>query len=959
MEQLTEKIQSSLHNGFIDKAIPVPPQFKPKLLINKSNEHVLTTLTQQLKICDRFIFSVAFITEGGLATLKTLLLDLKSKGVRGRILTSTFLSFNQPKMFKELLKLKNVDVRLTHIKGFHSKGYIFEHQDYYSLIVGSSNLTDSALKTNFEWNIFLTSLENGEVIHHFKEQFEETWANATPLSEQWIAQYEILYKENAQQEKLQYKTHVVELQETYKSNALHEALSIQPNKMQTAALEQIKALRATGANKGLIISATGTGKTYLSAFDVRSFAPKRVLFIVHREQILLKAMQDYKKILGGNDEDYGILSGTSKNWSARYTFATISTISKEAYLQQFQADHFDYILIDEVHRAGALSYQRLINYFTPKFLLGMTATPERTDNFNIYSLFDYNIAYEIRLQEALKEDMLAPFHYFGVTDFEQDGEVIDDTAALSTLIAEERVQHIISKIDYYGYSGEKLRGLIFCSSKAEAQELSHLLNDKGWKTTYLTGDHSQQEREAAIQLLEKGKLHYILTVDIFNEGIDIPFINQIVMLRQTESSIIFIQQLGRGLRKHDEKEYLTVIDFIGNYKNNYLIPVAFSDDHTMNKDNIRRKTVTTDYIHGVSTVNFEEIAKKRIFEAINQTNLSTLKMLREAYIALKNRINKMPLLYDFVKHNSIDPAVLVQYAGSYYHFLIKIKEEVPPLSSYAQTVLAMFSCEFINGKRIHELLLLQLLKERKVVSKKDYIAQLKERGVPTSDQVIQSVENILTLHFHTSNDRKKYGNDPLIIIDATSYRFNEEIERYLHNPFFIVLLEDIIACGLHNSMKYNLQKPFTLYEKYSRRDACRLLNWATDSSSTIYGYRTKHETTPIFVTYHKHEDVVSSQAYGDEFLSPEVFKWYSRSRLNLHSKEVQEILNSHETNTVNYLFIKKDNGEGSDFYFLGELTVIENSAQNSQMPDGKSVVTMNFMLEQPVQHDIYHYLVEE
>ena len=251
--------------------------------------------------------------------------------------------------------------------------------------------------------------------------------------------------------------------------------------------------------------------------------------------------------------------------------------------------HFDYILIDEVHKAGASSYQKVIEYFNPKFLMGMTATPERTDDFNIYALFDYNIAYEIRLQEALEEDMLCPFHYFGVTDIEYNGETIDDATILSKLVADERVNHILDKIEYYGFSGETVKGLMFCSRKEEAAKLSLVLNEKGLRTVALTGDDSQEERVLRINQLENGKLDYILTVDIFNEGIDIPCINQVVMLRQTQSSIIFIQQLGRGLRKHDTKDYVTIIDFIGNYKNNYLIPVALSGDQSQNKDNIRRQ----------------------------------------------------------------------------------------------------------------------------------------------------------------------------------------------------------------------------------------------------------------------------------------------------------------------------------------------------------------------------------
>ncbi|MEL3961048.1 DEAD/DEAH box helicase [Lysinibacillus endophyticus] len=960
-QQLIQKIENSLYKGFIDQNKPVSSQFKPKLLTNKHHESVLSTLLQELKTCKTFYFSIAFITEGGLATLKTMLYDLKQKGIKGRILTSTFLNFNQPKMFKELLKLDNVEVRLTGEKGFHAKGYIFEHKNYYSLIVGSSNLTDSALKANYEWNVFLTSMENGEIINHFKNQFENAWDVAIPLTEEWIADYKQIHE--LQPFVKSASLNALELDTKYLTNSLSDALSIKPNKMQSVALDQLKELRATGAKKGLIISATGTGKTYLSAFDVRNFAPQKMLFIVHREQILKKAMQDYRKILGGYDDDFGILSGNSKNVNAKYLFATIQTVSKDNYLQQFAKDQFDYILIDEVHKAGADSYLKVINYFTPKFLLGMTATPERTDNFNIYELFDYNIAYEIRLQAALEEDMLCPFHYFGVLDYEKDGELINEAAELRKLVSEERVRHIIEKINYYGYSGDRVKGLMFCSQKDETYELSAALNLAGLKTIALTGDSSQEEREVAIRKLETGELQYILTVDIFNEGIDIPFLNQIVMLRQTQSSIIFIQQLGRGLRIHDSKEFVTIIDFIGNYKNNYLIPIALSGDQSMNKDNVRRKTVNTDYISGVSTINFEEIAKKRIFDAINNTNLSTMKILKDAYTEVKNRLGKIPSLNNFIEQNSLDPEVIIGYSDNYYNFLLKMKEDIPTLNDYEQSVLTMVSKEFLNGKRIHEIILIESLLEDEYLPKADYIQKLRDFGTYVDEETIKSVETIFSLQFFVQNDIKKYGFKPIIEIDNRNYKFNEEVQESIRDSNFRRYIEDIIKCAYIKNEKYDKAKALTLYEKYSRRDACRLLNWPHDDSSTIYGYRAKYNTCPIFVTYHKKDEIETSQAYGDEFISPELFRWFTRNRLTLDSNEVKTILSYKESGMKIYLFTKKDDGEGSDFYYLGEVDIAEDSARNELMPDGKGkelpVVTMNLVLEQPVQYDIYHYLVEE
>ncbi|MFC6038875.1 DUF3427 domain-containing protein [Paenisporosarcina macmurdoensis] len=962
MGNFLRNLEDSLQKGFINQNFITPGSYKPQLLVNNTaeNENVLSTLLDELEHCENFLFSVAFITESGLATLKAHLHDLKLKGIRGRILTSTFLQFNQPKVFKELLKIENVKVRLTDIKGFHSKGYIFQHPTHYSLIVGSSNLTSHALKVNYEWNIKLTTHENGEIIHHFKNQFEDVWGKSRELSLQWITEYEKIYVETTEMTKMD---KVIEGFEEYKPSTIEDALKITPNKMQIEALQNIEILR-NEKDKGLIISATGTGKTYLSAFDVRRYAPKKMLFIVHREQILQKAKSDFKTILGGYDDEYGILSGTIRENNAKYLFATIQSLSKDNTLSQFKPEEFDYILIDEVHKAGAASYRKVINYFKPKFLMGMTATPERTDSFNIYQLFDYNIAYEIRLQEALEEDMLCPFHYFGVTDLEIDGVLIDDTAQFSKLVTEERVTHIIDKIEYYGYSGSKVRGLMFCSRKDEAKELSKRLNEKGYKTVALTGDDTQEERIKRVKQLEEGELDYILTVDIFNEGIDIPSVNQVVMLRQTQSSIIFIQQLGRGLRKHNSKDFVAIIDFIGNYKNNYLIPVALSGDQSQNKDNIRRKLKDTSYIKGVSTVIFESIAREHIYKSINNTKLTNLVLLKEAFENLKNRIGRVPYLYDFVINNSLDPIAITSEHENYFAFLKKIKQEISQINNYENQVLTMLSQEILNGKRKHEILLVQDLVQNGNLAIDNYKKILLQNKCRTDDETLKSVYRVLNLSFFTSGNTKKYGSIPLISIENETIKFNEEIHKsLLENSFFKQLMIDIVNSGLKKSNIYECQEKLTLFQKYSRKDACKLLNWDQDESSTMYGYKVKHQTCPIFVTYHKHDEVESSVAYGDEFIDQNLFKWYSRSNRTIHSQEVNKIINAVKNNTEIHFFVKKDNGEGSDFYYLGEAKPDINNVTEEKMTDknGKllPVVTINMQFDHAVDNKLYHYLRSE
>lgn len=296
--------------------------------------------------------------------------------------------------------------------------------------------------------------------------------------------------------------------------------------MQRQALTSLEHLRKQKQDRALLISATGTGKTYLSAFDVQKVKPQRMLFVVHRRNIAINAMNTFKTLI--KDKTMGIFSGDQKEIDKDYLFATIQTIHKKENRELFDPHEFDYIIIDEVHKAGAHTYQELVHYFHPQFLLGMSATPERNDQFDIYKMFHYNIAYEIRLQQAMEYDLLCPFHYYGITDLNIDGKSIDEKSDFNLLIDEKRVDYIIEKIQEYGYSGEKVHGLIFVSRKQEAIELSKLFNQRGFRTLALTGEDSEEKRQIAMDRLESSGddyLDYIFTVDIFNEGIDIPKVN--------------------------------------------------------------------------------------------------------------------------------------------------------------------------------------------------------------------------------------------------------------------------------------------------------------------------------------------------------------------------------------------------------------------------------------------------
>jgi superfamily II DNA or RNA helicase len=749
--------------------------------------------------------------------------------------------------------------------------------------------------------------------------------------------------------------------------------------MQIEALANIDRLRSIGKTKALLISATGTGKTYLSAFDVKKVNPKKFLFIVHRENITKAAMKTFKSIFG-ESKTMGLYTGNKKELEADFIFSTVQTISKQDNLELFEKNYFDYIVIDETHRAGAASYQRILEYFNPKFLLGMTATPERGDNFDIFQSFDYNIAYEIRLHKALEEEMLSPFHYYGVTDITVDGKVLEENADFNLLTSNERVERIIETAKIYGCDSGVIRGLVFCSRVEECIQLSNIFNERGFKTLALTGDSSEEQRSNAINRLESDsiseKLDYIFTRDIFNEGIDIPSVNQIIMLRPTQSAIVFVQQLGRGLRKTNNKEYLTVIDFIGNYTNSFLVPIALYGDTSYNKDNLRKLMAGgSNMIPGASTINFDEISKKRIFEAIDTANMQLKKDLVSDYIVLKAKLGRIPLMMDFIEHGSRDPFLYANYAKSYYNFVASQESEVKGLLNADQIrLLELFSNEINNTKRIEENIILVELLQNGVTTFEKITTYINYTYgyTPSKETLLSAVHNV-NFGFVTQNKggnllpvNQIYHIENVEVLDY-SIKLKPQLESYLQNTTFKKYLLDNTQYSLDSFdrlyQKEKFVNGFVLYRKYSRKDVFRILNWVSNPlAQNVGGYIVSPDKSncPIFINYHKEEDISSSTRYEDGFLNKFEFQWMSKSKRNLNSPDVQ-IIRKHNNLRIP-LFIKKSNDEGTDFYYMGDITPIDETFIQTTLDDdnGKkvSVVKVVFSMNQPVDDNLFDYITE-
>lgn len=953
-----DQLQQALQKGFVDKEA-VGSALDPKFIVNQPSKQIylLDTIQDEVESCKTFFFSVAFLTQDGLNSIKTQLADLAEKGIEGRLLTSTYLGFNQPDVFVDLLKIPNLNVRISKKVGFHSKGYLFDHGDFQSFIIGSSNMTMSALKINYEWNVYLTSREQGEVISQIQAHLEDEWNASEPLSPAWIENYRKTYQ----------KLKIVNDQDLVAEDnpGLFTGI-IAPNEMQKAALANLREMRELGYQKALVISATGTGKTYLAAFDAQQVKPKQMLFIVHREQILRKAMESFHRVIGGKESNFGILSGNQKDLDAKYLFATIQSISKDNYLQKFGKNYFDYIVIDEVHKAGAASYQKVIDFFEPQFLLGMTATPERTDGKNIFEMFDYHVAYEIRLQEALNENFLCPFNYFGVTEYIADGQVEQNTQNLANFVSEERVKYIIDKLDYYGCSDNNPKGLVFCGNRAEAIELAKLFNKRGIAASSLTGMDSIEKREEEVAKLERGEIKYIFTVDIFNEGIDIPKINQIVMLRYTESSIIFIQQLGRGLRKDPSKKYVTVLDFIGDYQNNYMIPMALAGDDMRNKNNLRKNTFSTNYITGLSSVSFERVAKERIFKSINSAKLDSMTELKKVYETLKMRLNRVPYLADFQKVDAIDPQILTFKTGqfdSYYRFLQKLKENEDAITDDANNLLSFVGRELILGQREHELVLLNMLTANpNGVLHTEFKKELTELNLPAGEDWVAATIATLDISYYAGGIARTYQNSALVESNDEKIFASNNLQDALKTDYFPKLWNDLLTVGFENCLNYDQTKYLTLNKKYKRRDTLRLLQWPkqmVDQNIGGYTYNNDLKKFVIFMTVDKGPNFMGAQmAYEDEILDDQRVLYFTKAPRRLTSPEVQVLQNAADWNI--YLFAKKSDDEGSDFYYLGEVTPLVNTIQQLEKPinDGtkRSVVSLELKLHDRIKQDLYKYL---
>lgn len=924
-----------------------------KLIINSDKGNLLTEIIKSLNDCKRFYFSVAFINFSGLQLLLDPLKQAADRGVEGRIITSTYLNFTEVKALEKIKEFSNIDLKIFNNvseKGFHTKVYIFEYEDEFKVIIGSANITQSALKSNIEWNVGIISKENSEFMSEVLKEYEYLWEISDEASEELINKYNDFLSKF---QKPQFSGHLIFENSEY----------ITPNKMQKQAMENLERIRSYGEKKALVVAATGTGKTYMSAFDVRSNKPKKLLFVVHREEILRKAKETYEKLLTNVDITFGLFTGNVKETKADYLFSTIQTLTR--YYKNFRKDEFEYIIIDEAHHATSPTYQRVLNYFSPKFLLGMTATPERSDNMNVFDLFDNNVAIEVRLHDALEDDLVIPFHYFGITDIEgidlSDVDIDDISEITKRLKVNERVDFIIEKMNFYGHDGNKRKCLGFCVSIEHAEYMTKEFNKRGYTSVCLHGGHSPEIRTQYINRLEDeyDPLQVIFTVDIFNEGVDIPSINTVLMLRPTNSPIIFIQQLGRGLRKHESKSFLTVLDFIGNHSKVFLIAIALNGSRYYDKESLK-VAIATDFanIPGATHIQMDEISKERILEQIDRENFNSMKYLKEEYFEFK-KVNsgRVPyLLMDYLKFDGApDPIKFINKEKSYLHFVAKVEKDDYLkrllLNETFESILKELSSK-LPLKRVYEFVILKYLLQHKVITiqiaRREILKHIKQVD---DDSVLHAFE---TLNQDYYDSVQKKTKQRLIIFKDYKATKTLEFEKVLMDKEYYNFINDVISYGINRYEKefkseYYGVPHFKLYEQYRMVDAALLSNYRKlHSSFRGSGLLANEKDYFLFIDLHKDEDIKDSLKYKDKFIDQKYFQWQTPNTTAQGSERGQNIIYNKERGYKLHLFVRKFkeiDGKIEPYIYIGKGNTVEYQ--------GEKPITIIFELENEIPIHLY------
>ncbi|WP_315344377.1 DUF3427 domain-containing protein [Leptotrichia wadei] len=994
--EFTEKQLYLLNQAFTDESekikiqntdfhFELPLKRKDKDIIGNINELIINEkakfrnffiyLKQELLNCKKFYFIVSFIRYSGIQLLISTLDELEKQGIQGEIITSVYLNITDSKALRKLLPYKNIKVKIYNnsSESFHTKAYLFEKEKYHSVVIGSSNISQSALYSAEEWNVKLTDSSFFNIYGKSLNQFEKLWHSneAIELTQDFIDEYE-KYKKS------------VNVQNTfdYRKTKIEQENEFVPNSMQKRFLQKLKETRINGNKKGLVISATGTGKTYLAAMDIKQFfeinsntenklfkindkksktSNIKFLFVAHREELLENAINVFSKILKIDKNEFGRIYGGLKEIDKSIIFASIQSL-RNCY-NEFKPSFFDYVIVDEFHHSMSDSYLKTLSYFNPKFLLGLTATPKRMDGKDILSLCDYNVVDEIGIKEALEEDLIVPFHYFGVNDYTINYDNIpykngkyNEKILLENLLLNTRTDYIVEKINKFGFDGDELSAVAFCQNIEHAFFMKEEFSKKDYKSAVITANTSSNERSEILEKFKNKKIEILCVVDILNEGIDIPTINLLLFLRPTMSSTIFIQQIGRGLRKAKNKDFVTIIDFIGNHKKDYLLINYFSSE-VDNKDTLftKKEKIINEIKNQFSNipkscyVELDRICQNRIIEKIEKINFSSKNILKEMYLDYKAEIGKSE--NEILKVSDFDTNIelfqeLSLKLGSFYNAQLQfenseIKQNKIFLLNSEETEFLAYLEKKLTIVEPFTYLIVKYLINNDFINLEIIVDEYKNYFNIKDDFQKEYVINRIFTELVEDKILEKNSKNRLFKISKKYNKIfenkrenNDEINLKLidldnsqnTNYNFKNRLEDLLYLGLLEFKKNNNLSIFNEnilipYKKYKRIELQILLDSKVPKGSWRAGYANTDKDICLFATIDKTHIFQENLKYDNSLFADDIIQWISQPKTSHNSSVGQMFIHHKEKGFKVHIFIRKyafmNGNKTNPFIYLG------------------------------------------
>lgn len=922
---------------------------------NQSSITFLDKIISCLNSCTSFSWSVSFIKKAGLDLMLPAIENALKRGAKGKLLTSTYQNFTDIPSLEAFLSLQekypNFECRLDYESfgddGFHTKGYVFSFPRYHEIIIGSSNITYWALKKNREWDLSVASNEDeSSVLSVLNEEYEAFWSQTYPLTREIVKRY---------QAHLSYAIMAWDMDFfDPESNR-----PIKPNLMQKQALAQISRCRSMGVKKALVVAATGSGKTYLSAFDALNFQAKKLLFVVHKDMILDEALKTFAKVFG-TSRTYGLYDGNQAEVNGDFLFASNQMLAR--HLDLFAPDEFDYVVVDEVHHATASTYRKIIDYFKPQFLLGLTATPDRMDEESVYDLFDKNVPYDLRLRDALINDLIVPFHYYGIKDSLIDYEDDQTQEGIRRIVmacsSQANCEFVAKEIEKHRPASGKLKCVAFCRNIEHCRLMAQGFSSLGYNCVELTGKNTTGEREKAFDNLqdERNPLEIIFCVDILNEGIDVPSMNMVLFLRPTESSTIFIQQLGRGLRKYEGKQFLTVLDFIGNsYTRSAQIALALG---SLAKNGSPDKRTILDCVRGGFEglgvpgveIHLDEESQREICESIERTNFNRFELLLQDYRSFKSYLkipsNSYPSHLDFL--NPEVNADLLRYTkkfDSYYDFLVRANEEVPYFNDDQVNAIRTISW-FLPLVRPYEYEILNALLngplDREGLRKElQDINQFNEESFQHALLMLQDKISFTMGKSHVQLIKESNGSFALNF-DYSSKPFSDWIGGLLQ-----------YGIQRYRSEFYDVNGQLRLYGGYTMASCLLAIN--NHSLFNMTGVTYAKGRLILFINLNKDFQAEERLKYKDIFLSNKVLQWESQTSTTMENSKGKKLIAT-EIADIFVRKTKKEDGIEVPFAYLGKgrLTNPRDSGNSAK------ALLFDIVLEKPVPEEYkYDFGIED